>query len=115
MQKFLNLNNNQDHARFIRHLEKVIQHVWTNQSVQLGFNGQWQFNVNGTYVYLVLQDMFSCAETVRIETQKNVQFNISLVYDGISGCASKKGQSILFELTQNNNIHLNAMGGGKKL
>lgn len=115
LQKFLNLNNNQDHGLFVRHLEKVIQHVWTNQSVELGFNGQWEFNVNGTYIYLVLQDMFSCSETIRIDTWKNIQFNISLTSDGIFGCASKKGQSVLFELTQDNKVRLNAMGGGNKL
>ena len=59
--------------------------------------------------------MFSCAETVKIDTWKNIQFNISLTYDGIFGCASKKGQSILFELTPNNSVRLNAMGGGKIL
>lgn len=93
----------------------MVQHVWTNQSVELGFNSQWEFNVNGTYVYLVLQDMFSCTETVTIDTWKNIQFNVSLTYDGIFGCASKKGQSVLFELTPNNSVRLNAIGGGKTL
>ena len=59
--------------------------------------------------------MFSCAETMKIDTQKGIQFNISLAYDGIFGCASKRGQSVLFELTSDNRIHVQISGGGSKL